>query len=61
MKNNKLNTYFGTLSIYSKTDGVQVIVGTNRIDLMEDRNNHSFSWGVTAELMLNRYKNTNLQ
>ncbi|ROL50138.1 Inter-alpha-trypsin inhibitor heavy chain H2 [Anabarilius grahami] len=54
MKNNKINTYFGTISIYSKTDGVQVIVGTNRIDLMEGRNNHSFSWGATAELMLNR-------
>lgn len=58
MKNNKINTYFGTISIYSKIDGVQVIVGTNRIDLMEDGNNHSFSWGVTAELMLNRMKVT---
>ncbi|XP_067248388.1 inter-alpha-trypsin inhibitor heavy chain H2 [Chanodichthys erythropterus] len=58
MKNNKINTYFGTISIYSKTDGVQVIVGTNRIDLMEGRNNHSFSWGATAELMLNRMKVT---
>ncbi|KAK7149476.1 hypothetical protein R3I94_008956 [Phoxinus phoxinus] len=57
-KNNKINTYFGTISIYSKTDGVQVIVGTDRIDLMEDGNNHSFSWGVTAELMLNRIKVT---
>ncbi|XP_067284578.1 inter-alpha-trypsin inhibitor heavy chain H2 [Pseudorasbora parva] len=56
MKNNKINTYFGTISIYSKTDGVQVIVGTNRINLMEGRNNHSFSWGATAELMLNRIK-----
>lgn len=61
MKNNKMNTYFGTISIYSKTDGVQVIVRTNRIDLMEDRNNHSFSWGVTTELILNRYNKTNLQ
>lgn len=60
MKNNKINTYFGTISIYSKTDGVQVIVGTNRIDLMEGRNNHSFSWGATAELTLHRYHNTNL-
>lgn len=59
MKNNKMNTYFGTISIYSKTDGVQVIVRTNRIDLMEDRINHSFSWGVTTELILNRYNNTN--
>ncbi|KAI7791891.1 putative inter-alpha-trypsin inhibitor heavy chain H2 [Triplophysa rosa] len=58
IKNNKINTYFGTISIYSKTDGVQVIIGTDRIDLMEGRNNHSFSWGATAELMLSRMKVT---
>uniref|UniRef100_A0A8C2PYT3 Inter-alpha-trypsin inhibitor heavy chain 2 n=1 Tax=Cyprinus carpio TaxID=7962 RepID=A0A8C2PYT3_CYPCA len=54
MKNNKIQTYFGTISIYSKTDSVQVIVGTDRINLMEGRNNHSFSWGATVELALNR-------
>ncbi|XP_065130720.1 inter-alpha-trypsin inhibitor heavy chain H2 isoform X2 [Paramisgurnus dabryanus] len=58
MKNNKINTYFGTISLYSRTDGVQVIVGTNRIDLMEGRNNHSFSWGATTELMLKGMKIT---
>uniref|UniRef100_A0A8C2JGM7 Inter-alpha-trypsin inhibitor heavy chain 2 n=1 Tax=Cyprinus carpio TaxID=7962 RepID=A0A8C2JGM7_CYPCA len=51
MKNNKIQTYFGTISIYSKTDSVQVIVGTDRINLMEGRNNHSFSWGATVELI----------
>ncbi|XP_056604055.1 inter-alpha-trypsin inhibitor heavy chain H2 [Triplophysa dalaica] len=56
IKNNKINTYFGTISIYSKTDGVQVIIGTDRIELMEGMNNHSFSWGATVELMLNRMK-----
>ncbi|XP_026065700.1 inter-alpha-trypsin inhibitor heavy chain H2-like isoform X1 [Carassius auratus] len=56
MKNNKIDTYFGTISIYSKTHGVQAIVGTNRIDLMEGRNNHSFSWRATAELVLNRMR-----
>uniref|UniRef100_A0A8C1XXY7 Inter-alpha-trypsin inhibitor heavy chain 2 n=1 Tax=Cyprinus carpio TaxID=7962 RepID=A0A8C1XXY7_CYPCA len=60
MKNNKIDTYFGTISIYSKTHGVQAVVGTNRIDLMEGRNNHSFSWGATAELVLNRYQKTNI-
>uniref|UniRef100_A0A8C1XRQ7 Inter-alpha-trypsin inhibitor heavy chain 2 n=1 Tax=Cyprinus carpio TaxID=7962 RepID=A0A8C1XRQ7_CYPCA len=58
MKNNKIDTYFGTISIYSKTHGVQAVVGTNRIDLMEGRNNHSFSWGATAELVLNRMRVT---
>uniref|UniRef100_A0A673J0D8 Inter-alpha-trypsin inhibitor heavy chain 2 n=1 Tax=Sinocyclocheilus rhinocerous TaxID=307959 RepID=A0A673J0D8_9TELE len=52
MKNNKIQTYFGTISIYSKTDSVQVIVGTDRIDLMEGRNNHSFSWGATVEVTI---------
>ncbi|KAA0721135.1 Inter-alpha-trypsin inhibitor heavy chain H2 [Triplophysa tibetana] len=56
IKNNKINTYFGTISIYSKTDGVQVIIGTDKIDLMEGMNNHSFSWGATMELILNRMK-----
>uniref|UniRef100_A0A8C1INN9 Inter-alpha-trypsin inhibitor heavy chain 2 n=1 Tax=Cyprinus carpio TaxID=7962 RepID=A0A8C1INN9_CYPCA len=58
MKNNKIQTYFGTISIYSKTDSVQVIVGTDRINLMEGRNNHSFSWGATVELALNRMRVT---
>ncbi|TRY94511.1 hypothetical protein DNTS_003538 [Danionella cerebrum] len=52
MKNNKLNTYFGTISIYSERDGVQVIVGTERIELKESRNNHFFSWQDAAELLL---------
>lgn len=60
IKNNKINTYFGTISIYSKTDAVQVIIGTDRIELMEGMNNHSFSWGATLELMLNRYQRANL-
>ncbi|XP_026086395.1 inter-alpha-trypsin inhibitor heavy chain H2 [Carassius auratus] len=58
MKNNKIQTYFSTISIYSKTDSVQVIVGTDRIDLMEVKNNHSFSWGATVELALNRMRVT---
>ncbi|XP_036433153.1 inter-alpha-trypsin inhibitor heavy chain H2 [Colossoma macropomum] len=56
MKNNKLNTYFGTISIYSEDAGVKVVVRTSRIDLMEGKNNHSFSWAATAKLNLNRVK-----
>lgn len=55
MKNNKLNTYFGTISIYAKGVGLKVVVSTSRIDLMEGKNNHSFSWGATANLILKRY------
>uniref|UniRef100_W5UA81 Inter-alpha-trypsin inhibitor heavy chain H2 n=1 Tax=Ictalurus punctatus TaxID=7998 RepID=W5UA81_ICTPU len=54
MKNNKLNTYFGTISIYAKGVGLKVVVSTSSIDLMEGKNNHSFSWGATANLILKR-------
>ncbi|KAM9467432.1 inter-alpha-trypsin inhibitor heavy chain H2 [Clarias gariepinus] len=54
MKNNKLNTYFGTISIYAKELGLNVVVHTNRIDLIEGKNNHSFSWGATTYLNLKR-------
>uniref|UniRef100_A0AAR2KND1 Inter-alpha-trypsin inhibitor heavy chain 2 n=1 Tax=Pygocentrus nattereri TaxID=42514 RepID=A0AAR2KND1_PYGNA len=56
MKNNKLNTYFGTISIYSEDAGVKVVVRPSSIDLMEGKNNHSFSWAATAKLNLNRVK-----
>lgn len=55
MKNKKLNTYFGTISIYAKGVGLKVVVSTSSIDLMEGKNNHSFSWGATANLILKRY------
>ncbi|KAI4895387.1 hypothetical protein NFI96_024121 [Prochilodus magdalenae] len=56
MKNNKLNTYFGTISIYSEDAGVNVVVRTSRIDLIEGKNNHSFSWAATTYINLNRVK-----
>ncbi|KAG7320253.1 hypothetical protein KOW79_016106 [Hemibagrus wyckioides] len=52
MKNNKLNTYFGTISIYAKAEGLNIVVSTSRIDLIDGKNNHSFSWGATANLIL---------
>ncbi|KAK3517366.1 hypothetical protein QTP70_004686 [Hemibagrus guttatus] len=52
MKNNKLNTYFGTISIYAKAEGLNIVVSTSRIDLIDVKNNHSFSWGATANLIL---------
>lgn len=61
MKNNKLNTYFGTISIYTKAVGLNIVVSTSRIDLLEGKNNHSFSWGATANLILKRYKNVHLK
>ncbi|KAK2832429.1 hypothetical protein Q7C36_015891 [Tachysurus vachellii] len=52
MKNNKLNTYFGTISIYAKAEGLNIVVSPSRIDLIEGKYNHSFSWGATANLIL---------
>lgn len=54
MKNNKLNTYFGTISIYAKTMGLKVVVSTSRIDLMEGKKSYSFSWGATTNVILKR-------
>uniref|UniRef100_A0A7N8XQP6 Inter-alpha-trypsin inhibitor heavy chain 2 n=1 Tax=Mastacembelus armatus TaxID=205130 RepID=A0A7N8XQP6_9TELE len=43
----KLNTYFGTISIYYQPDGVSVTVSTSSIALSDGRSNHSFTWGAT--------------
>ncbi|TSK13145.1 Inter-alpha-trypsin inhibitor heavy chain H2 [Bagarius yarrelli] len=56
MKNNKLNTYFGTISIYVKAVGMNIVVSTNRIDLKEGKNNHKFSWGATTNLIFDSVK-----
>ncbi|XP_010727817.3 inter-alpha-trypsin inhibitor heavy chain H2 [Larimichthys crocea] len=50
MHKNKLNTYFGTISIYYQPDGVSVTVSTESIIMTDGRNNHSFTWGSTAEI-----------
>ncbi|XP_030629348.1 inter-alpha-trypsin inhibitor heavy chain H2 isoform X2 [Chanos chanos] len=54
MRDNKLNTYFGTITVSHKPTGVRVDVGTTQIDVTEGKNNHSFSWADTATLLLNR-------
>ncbi|XP_066523321.1 inter-alpha-trypsin inhibitor heavy chain H2 [Hoplias malabaricus] len=54
MKNNKLNTYFGAISIVSVGAGVKVVVRTSGIDV----NKHSFSWAATTTLTLQRVKVT---
>nr|XP_020468981.1 inter-alpha-trypsin inhibitor heavy chain H2 [Monopterus albus] len=46
----KLNTYFGTISVYYQPDGVSVTVSTSSIAMTDGRNNHSFTWGATAEI-----------
>ncbi|XP_035531345.1 inter-alpha-trypsin inhibitor heavy chain H2 [Morone saxatilis] len=50
MHKNKLNTYFGTISVYYQPDGVSVTASTVDITVTDGRNNHSFTWGATSEI-----------
>lgn len=50
MLKNKLNTYFGTISLYYQPDGISVTVSTASIDMTDGMNNHSFTWATTAEI-----------
>ncbi|XP_030576138.1 inter-alpha-trypsin inhibitor heavy chain H2 isoform X2 [Archocentrus centrarchus] len=47
----KLNTYFGTIAVYYQPDGVSVAISTDNITMTDGRNNHSFTWGSTAEII----------
>lgn len=50
----KVNTYFGTISVFYQPDGIRLSVSTDRIDLTDGRNNHSFTWGATADITQDR-------
>ncbi|KAM6962312.1 inter-alpha-trypsin inhibitor heavy chain H2 [Tautogolabrus adspersus] len=50
MKKNKLSTYFGTILVYYQPDGISVTISTDSITMTDGRNNHSFTWGATAEI-----------
>uniref|UniRef100_A0A8L0DVU0 Inter-alpha-trypsin inhibitor heavy chain 2 n=1 Tax=Oncorhynchus mykiss TaxID=8022 RepID=A0A8L0DVU0_ONCMY len=52
----KVNTYFGTISVFYQPDGIRVSVTTDRIDLTDGMNNHSFTWGATADITQDRVK-----
>uniref|UniRef100_A0A673AU34 Inter-alpha-trypsin inhibitor heavy chain 2 n=1 Tax=Sphaeramia orbicularis TaxID=375764 RepID=A0A673AU34_9TELE len=47
---NKLNTYFGTISVYSQPEGVSVTVGTDSIIMTDETNHHTFTWAATADI-----------
>lgn len=51
---NKLDTYFGTISIYYQPDGISVTVSTAGIDVSDGRKNHSFTWASRAEITQDR-------
>ncbi|KAK7891843.1 hypothetical protein WMY93_023806 [Mugilogobius chulae] len=48
---NKLNTYFGTISVYFQPDGVSVTTSTENITVSDARNTHVFSWDATTDIM----------
>ena len=50
LKGNKLNTYFGTISVYYQPAGLSVAVSTDHIELTDGRNNHNFTWRATADI-----------
>uniref|UniRef100_A0A8C8FH53 Inter-alpha-trypsin inhibitor heavy chain 2 n=1 Tax=Oncorhynchus tshawytscha TaxID=74940 RepID=A0A8C8FH53_ONCTS len=50
----KVNTYFGTISVFYQPDGIRVSVTTDRIDLTDGRNNHSFTWGATVKKYISK-------
>lgn len=53
LQNSKLKTYFGTVGVFYRTEGVMVTVRTDRINVVEGKNNHSFSWSGTAHINTN--------
>ncbi|XP_072309849.1 inter-alpha-trypsin inhibitor heavy chain H2 [Eucyclogobius newberryi] len=47
---NKLNTYFGTISLYSQPEGVSVTASTSNITVSDERNTNVFSWDATTDI-----------
>lgn len=45
---NKLQTYFGVVSVYYQPDGISVTVGTSGVAVEDGRTNHSFGWSASA-------------
>lgn len=50
MQGNKLDTYFGTISVYYQPEGVGVAISTASIRVSDGRSNRSLSWESTAEI-----------
>ncbi|KAG5267780.1 hypothetical protein AALO_G00225650, partial [Alosa alosa] len=56
LQNNKLKTYFGAIGVFYRPEGVRVTVRTDRIDVVEGKDNNSFSWGSTVDITINGVK-----
>ncbi|XP_049616298.1 inter-alpha-trypsin inhibitor heavy chain H2 [Syngnathus scovelli] len=51
--NGKRRTYFGVISVYYQPDGIGVAVSADDIAFTDGKNNHSFTWGATADIIQN--------
>ncbi|XP_036373435.1 inter-alpha-trypsin inhibitor heavy chain H2 [Megalops cyprinoides] len=56
MEDRKLNTYFGTISVSYKPQGIRVDVSTDHITLTDGKGDHSLTWAATAEAILDGVK-----
>uniref|UniRef100_H3D523 Inter-alpha-trypsin inhibitor heavy chain 2 n=1 Tax=Tetraodon nigroviridis TaxID=99883 RepID=H3D523_TETNG len=50
MRANKLDTYFGTISIFYRPGGVGVTVGTAGVQVTDGRSNRSLAWAATSAI-----------
>lgn len=50
MNKGKLNTYFGTISVYYQPDGISLTITPASISMDDGRNNNSFTWATSAEI-----------
>ncbi|KAJ8381575.1 hypothetical protein SKAU_G00023530 [Synaphobranchus kaupii] len=56
MVDKKLSTYFGTISVSYKPEGIRVDATTENIVLYDGKGSHNLSWAVTADATLSRVK-----
>lgn len=54
MQKDKLDTYFGTISVFYQPEDLSVTVSTAHIALSDSDNNRSFTWASTAEIARDR-------
>lgn len=54
MQKDKLDTYFGTISVFYQPEDLGVTVSTAHIAVSDGGNNRSFTWASTAEIARDR-------
>ncbi|KAJ8384552.1 hypothetical protein AAFF_G00200850 [Aldrovandia affinis] len=56
MEDKKLHTYFGTITVSYKPQGIRVDASTEHIILNDGKGNHTLSWAATATATLSSVK-----